>query len=121
MGIVRGVGAVLLGYTVFAAASVALFVLTGRDAHAAQDTAFTVLALGYGMLCAALGGYLAARVAGRRPLLHAGVVAGMIALGAAASIPSVPEGTFPWTQIGALLLMAPSALLGGWLCRRGTA
>jgi putative membrane protein (TIGR04086 family) len=114
----RIVAGVVVGYVVFAVLAVALFVLTGRDAHAAQDLSFMVLSTVYGMGCAFLGGYVAGRIAGRREGVAGAVVATFIALGALASIPSVPKGTFPWSQICALVLMAPCALLGG-MVRRG--
>jgi hypothetical protein len=116
----RGIAAVLGGYLIFAVSAVALFALSGRDAHQAQDPVFTAVSVLYGAVFAVLAGYVAARLAGRSPLLHAGVVALVIAVGAVASIPSVPEGTFPWSQVAALVLMAPCAVLGGWLAARAS-
>ena len=109
---------VVVGYLVFAVMAVALFALTGREAHAAQDLPFMMLTTVYGMGFAFLGGYLAGWIAGRREPLTGAVLATVIALGALASIPSVPKGTVPWTQLAALVLMAPCALLGG-MVRRG--
>jgi putative membrane protein (TIGR04086 family) len=108
----------VVGYVVFAVLAVALFVITGRDAHAPQETSFMVLSTVYGMACAFLGGYVAARIAGQREGVAGAVVATVIALGALASIPSVPKGIVPWSQICALVFMAPCALLGG-MVRRG--
>jgi hypothetical protein len=114
----RSILAVFAGYAVFAVSAVALFALSGRDAHAPQDLTFTILSIAVGMVFAGLGGWIAARLAPRRALTHAGAVALVIAIGAAVSIPAVPEGTFPWSQIAALVAMAPSALLGGWFFAR---
>jgi nitrate/nitrite transporter NarK len=112
-----GVG-VVVGYLVFAVSAVALFALTGREAHAAQDLPFMILCTVYGMAFAFLGGYLAGRIAGRREGVVGAALATVIALGALSSIPSVPKGTIPWTQLAALVFMAPCAILGG-MVRRG--
>jgi FtsH-binding integral membrane protein len=114
----RSIRAVVAGYLVFAVSAVALFALAGRDAHAAQGWHFMGISILYGMAFAALGGWIAAKLAPRNPTAHAGAIAVIIAVGAAISIPSVPAGVFPWTQVAAIALMAPSALIGGWLQAR---
>lgn len=115
----RAILAVIAGYLVFAAASVGLFVVTGREAHEAAPMGFMVLATLWGMAAAAAGGYLAAVVAQRRDLLVQAVLAVIVAAGAVASMFTAPEGADRWSQLAALVLMAPSSLLGGhlWLRR----
>jgi MFS-type transporter involved in bile tolerance (Atg22 family) len=113
----RSLGAVVAGYLSFAVPAVALFAVTGRDSHAAQPLAFMVGSTLYGMLFAALGGYVAARLAGRHPLRHAIVLSLVIALGAAVSIVTRSTGDTVWSQLAALFLMAPSGTLGGLLRR----
>jgi hypothetical protein len=111
--IIRSVVGVILGYATFAVSAVLFFYLAGRDPHQPQGAAFAVAAVVFGMTMAALGGFIAATIAGRRPILHAGIVAGIVALGAFVSlISSLREGAI-WSQVAALLLMAPSALLAG--------
>ena len=68
-----------------------------------------------GMLFAVLGGYLAARLAKRRPLAHGVAVALVLAVGAAISLLSTLGNGAIWSQVSALVFMAPSAVLGGWL------
>jgi peptidoglycan/LPS O-acetylase OafA/YrhL len=108
----RSVGAVAAGYLVFAALGVLLFQLSGQPAHAPASTAFKVLAIGWGAAAAAVAGWVAARLAPRRPAAHAAVLSGVIALGAAVSLATSPPGAI-WSQVSALLVMAPCAWLGG--------
>jgi hypothetical protein len=67
------------------------------------------------MAFALLGGYVAAWLARRRPLAHGGAVAIVLALGAAISLLSTIGKGAIWSQVAALALMAPCAILGGWL------
>jgi hypothetical protein len=113
----RSVGVVLVGYLPFGISAVLLFKLTGRDPHAPAPVGFMLLSTLYGMAFANLSGYLAARLAGRRPLSHAIAVTGIIALGALLSIVLRPVGGAVWSQLAALILMAPSASLGGLIHR----
>ena len=113
----RSIAAVIAGYVVFAVSAVALFVIAGRDAQAAAPVGFMIFSTVYGMLFAGLAGYLAARIAGRRELLHAAIVTTIIAAGAVSAIFTRPEGGTIWAQLAAVLLMAPAATLGGWLRR----
>lgn len=114
----RAIASVAGGYLVFALSAVALFQLSGRDSHAPQPLGFETGAVVFGMVFAALGGYLAARVAATRPRAHAGGVAVVLALGAGVSLVMSPGAGATWSQWTALLLMAPSAYLGGHLVMR---
>jgi hypothetical protein len=114
----RSIGVVLVGYVPFGISAVLLFKLTGRDPHAPAPVSFMLLSTLYGMAFAVLAGYLAARLAGRRPLSHAIAVAGIIGLGALISIVLRPVGAALWSQLAALVLIAPSAILGGLIRRR---
>ena len=113
----RSIAAVIIGYLVFAVSAVALFRLSGRDPAALQPPSFVVLSVLYGMFFAALGGYIAAAIARRNELLHAGIVAGVLALLAGFSMVAQPGQASVWSQVAAVGLMAPSAL-GGGLARR---
>lgn len=68
-----------------------------------------------GATFAFIGAYVAASLAKCRPLAHGFAVAVVIALGATASLFSTVGKGAIWTQVSALVLMAPSAALGGWL------
>jgi len=114
----RSILAVVAGYVFFAVSAFALFQLSGRPPHQAAPLAFEIGSTIYGMVFALLGGHLAARIAGRRPLAHAVAVAALLALGATISLVSTLGKGAIWTQATALLLMAPSAALGGWIRSR---
>jgi RsiW-degrading membrane proteinase PrsW (M82 family) len=114
----RSVGAVIVGYLVFAVSAVTLFAVTGRDAHAEAPVWFMVGSTLYGMLFAFVGGYIAARLAGRSPVGHALAITAIIALGTLVSIFTRPAGGTIWSQLTALFLMAPLATVGGWVASR---
>ena len=116
--ILRSIAAVLVGYVVFAASSFAVFRLSGHAPHAPAPVPFMLLAIASGVVFAALGGYVAGSLAGRRPLAHAVAMAALLAAGATASLVSTLGHGAIWTQVAALTLMAPSAVLGGWLRAR---
>jgi hypothetical protein len=115
----RSVLAVVAGYLVFGLSAALLFPLSGRDARAFPQTGFLVFSTVYGMAFALLGGYVAASLARRKEIAHAAVVAGIIAVLALISLVAKSSGSL-WSQIAAIVLMAPAALLGGWLRARRT-
>ena len=108
----RSVAGVVVGYLVFALAAAVLFRLTGQDPHAAVSLAYAVGATLYGIFFAGAGGFLAARIAGRRPLVHGGIVGLVIGLGAFTSLVLDRAGAH-WSQLAAIFLMAPAAFSGG--------
>jgi peptidoglycan/LPS O-acetylase OafA/YrhL len=113
----RSVTGVVAGYLLFAVSAFTLFRISGRDPHQEPDLTFAVLSILWGMVFAFAGGYAAGTIAGRRPRLHGGVVALILALGATASFLAEPGEGSRWSQ-AALALMAPAALLGG-IAREG--
>lgn len=118
IALLRSVVAVLAGYIVFAASAFAVFRLSGRAAHAAASVPFMLLTIACGVVFAAVGGYVAGWLAGRRPVAHAVAMATVLAAGATASLVSTLGHGAIWSQVAALTLMAPSAVLGGWLRAR---
>src|SRR5690242_11818415 len=118
MDMLRSVVAVVIGYLVFFASTVLLFQLTGRDPHAPASTGFMLLSILYGVVFAGFSGYAAARVAGRYEFEHSLAVASVIAAVGAASLLTRPGGSVIWTELAALLCMAPSAMAGGWFRAR---
>jgi NhaP-type Na+/H+ and K+/H+ antiporter len=115
MSAVRSVLAVLCGYAVFALSAFAFFRLSGQPPHQEAPMSVMLTSVAVGMLFAVLGGYLAARLAKRRPLAHGVAVALVLAVGAAISLLSTLGNGAIWSQVSALVFMAPSAVLGGWL------
>ena len=106
------------GYLIFGVSAALLFAVTGQDPHVMPGAAFLVLSIAYGMVFAGIGGYAAAAFAPRRPVLHAAIVAGIIAVGATASLLAKPGAGAIWSEAAALVLMAPCAVIGGILRRR---
>jgi hypothetical protein len=116
--IAQSILGVFIGYAVFALSAVVLFHAAGRDPHTQQDLLFTAAAILYGMAFAAVGGLIAALIAGRRPVLHAAIVGVILAAGALASLVSRPGAGAIWSQVAAICLMAPSVLVGGVVAKR---
>ena len=108
----RSIGAVGAGYVVFGASAALLFQLSGQPPHEAAPVGFKVASITWGAVFALIGGWITARIAVRRPATHAGALAALIALGAVISLVASPPGAI-WSQVSALLLMAPCAWLGG--------
>ena len=108
----RSVLGVILGYVIFGASAALLFGLTRRDPHEIPSMTFATASIAYGMLFAAIGGRVAAIIAGRRPFLHAAIVAAIIAAGALFSLAAEWHRGSVWSQTATILLMAPSALIG---------
>lgn len=113
----RSLGAVAAGYLIFGASAELLFQLSGQAPHAPAPVTFKIAAIVWGAVFALVAGWLTARVAGRRPILHAGIVAVLIALIALASLVATPSAAH-WSQVSAIAVMAPCALLGGVLSSR---
>jgi|SRR5665213_463867 len=111
----RSVLAVIVGYLIFALSAFAFFQITGQPPHQAAPIPIMLASIAFGMVFALLGGYVAAWLARRRPLAHASAVAVLLALGAAISLLGTLGTGAIWSQVAALALMAPAAVLGGWL------
>ena len=114
LALLRSIVAVVIGYALFAVTSFALFRVTGHDPHAPASVAFMLVTVVEGIVFASAGGYIAAWIAGRKPVAHAVAVALLLAIGAAASLAATLGHGAVWTQVAALAFMAPSAVLGGW-------
>jgi hypothetical protein len=121
LSLLRSVVAVIVGYIIFAASAFAVFRLSGRAAHADAPLSFMAITIVAGIMFALLGGYVAAWLAGRAPRAHGLAVAAILAVGAAVSLASTVGHGAIWSQVAALLLMAPSAALGGLLRSRAVA
>jgi hypothetical protein len=110
---VRSLFAVVAGYLVFGLSAVILFQVAGVDPHAQSTAGFKIFSVVWGVAFAIGAGFFAAKLAPRRPLWHAGIVAVLVALAAMVSLAGM-SGT-RWTQIAAILFTTPSVILGGWL------
>jgi hypothetical protein len=114
----QSVIAIVAGYLVFGISSAILFRVSGQDPHLLPTPGFFVCSVVYGTAFAAAGGYLAARLAPRRPLIHAAIVAALLGIGALAAIFLERSAGSIWSQLLVLLLLAPAALGGGYIRAR---
>ena len=110
----RSIGAVAAGYIVFGALAALVFQLAGQEPHEAAPIWFKVVSIACGSVAALIAGWLTARIAVRRPATHAAILAGLIAIGAIASIAADLSGE-KWSQTSAAVIMAPCAWIGGRL------
>ncbi len=113
MALTRSIIAVLLGYVVFAGSAVFLFQVSGHRLHAAASLSFKAGTAAYGMFFAAVGGWVTAWIAARRPIKHGVLLACVIATGAMVSL-LFANAAAAWSQWSALLLMAPAAIVGSY-------
>jgi len=111
----RSAVAVIVGYALFAVSAGALFALSGQDPHGEVSVPFMIVAVVYGVAFALLGGYVSGWIASRSPFIHGLIVAGMVALGAAISLIATVGKAAIWSQVTALIAMAPAAAMGGYL------
>ena len=118
MSIARSILAVVAGYVIFAVSAFAFFRLSGQLPHQTAPLPTMLSSAAVGVVFALLGGYVAAWIARRRPLAHGVAVAILLALGATVSLVSTLGHGAIWSQIAALVLMAPGAALGGWVRAR---
>jgi hypothetical protein len=114
----RGLLGIVAGYIIFAGSAVLLFLISRHDPHAPASSGFLVFSVVYGIVFAFLAGYVAAAIAGLGGMLYAMGVAIAIAAGALVSLIARPGKGAIWSQVAALLLMAPAALVGGYVRTR---
>jgi hypothetical protein len=113
MPLMRSIIAVLVGYIVFAGSAVLLFQVSGHRPHTAASLSFKAGTVVYGMFFAAVGGWVTAWIAARRPIAHGVLLACVIATGAVVSL-LLSHAAATWSQWSALLLMAPVAIGGSY-------
>jgi hypothetical protein len=75
-----------------------------------DGTLFTIMS--YEALFVLIAGYVTARIAVRRPMTHALVMAGLVLLGRVPTAVVAWSLAPPWFHIGVMLLIIPAALLG---------
>jgi hypothetical protein len=110
--------AVLVGYLVFGVPTIILFTVAGVDPRQEPELGFRIWSTVYGVFFAFAGGYVAARIAGRKEVIHAIAVACLLAFLATVSFIMQPGHGSLWSQIAALGFMTPAVILGGVLRAR---
>lgn len=114
----RSVAAVVAGYLVFGISTAAMFALGGQDPLRPAPVLFMIVSTVLGILAAALGGWVGARLAPFQPRRHAAAVAILLGTIALVSLVLHPAGSPVWSPIAALCLMAPAAYAGGRSARK---
>jgi peptidoglycan/LPS O-acetylase OafA/YrhL len=112
LSVIRTVGAFLAGYLISAISSILFFRLSHHDPHnPAPGVTFIIITVVYGVVFAIIAGYVAAFIDRYRTAL---AVAVAIVVVAALALMGDPHGS-PWTEIIAMVAMAPAAVFGGKL------
>ena len=109
----KSVLAVLVGYLVFGVSAILLFKVVGVDPRQEPELGFRIWSTLYGVFFALSGGYVAARIAGKKEITHASAVACILTVIATVSLIAQPGHASLWSQIAALGFMTPAAILGG--------
>lgn len=115
MKVLRSIAAVVAGYLLIGIASEMFFLLSGRDPHAPASAAFVILTTVYGFFFSTVAGYIAARIAGRLALFHAALLACLVALIALLSLLADLGAGSVWSQLVALVFMAPAVMIGAMI------
>ena len=118
MRVLRSIAAVLVGYVLFAAPVLAYFQVTGQPPHQPAPLLVMLGSMLVGVASALAGGYTAARIAGRKPLMHGVALAVVLAAGSIVSLVSTLGHGAIWSQVSALILMVPSAIAGSSMRQR---
>jgi len=108
----RAIAGIVVGYLIFAVPSFSLFRVAHQDPHAPAPVSLELIAIVFGILVAALGGYVGTAISGKRAWWVALTIAAILAAGAISSL--IAKGV-SWSPVAALLCMAPAAVAGGWL------
>jgi hypothetical protein len=111
----RSIAAVLGGFLIFSVSAVLLFNISGRPPEAWPGAAFATFAIIYGGVFAGLAGYVAARLAARKPMVHAAAVAGLLFGAAIGSYLIQQPGASLWSLVSTIFVSVPAAMFGGYL------
>ena len=114
----KSILAVLVGYLVFGVSTILLFQVAGVDPRQEPGLGFRIWGTLYGVFFALSGGYVSARIAGKKEITHASAVACILVVIATVSLVTQPGHGSLWSQIAALGFMAPAAILGGFIRAR---
>ena len=109
----KNILAVLVGYLVFGVSAIILFQVADVDPQKEPELGFRIWSTVYGVFFALAGGYVAARVAGKKEIARASAVACILAFIATVSLIAQPGHGSLWSQFAALGFMAPAAIFGG--------
>ena len=116
MGVLRCIAGVIAGYLVFAISSLLFFRLNGIDPHAKAEPGTMAAVVVFGMIASLVAGIVAKLIApSARRWANLGLGA-LIAAFALVSLLMSPGEHY--TQVAAIILFAPIAVVAGYLGRR---
>ncbi len=109
----RKVLSVIAGYAIFAVSSILLFIVTSHDPHQDAPMVFKIATAIYGVFFSIVSGSVLQLIAIQKKLILNFILAFVIFL--LATISLVTSKGSHWTQLFAMLIFAPSSILGGYL------
>ena len=101
------------------AASAVLFYAAGYDPYAGASRTFQITSIAYGVVFALISGYVTALLSPLSRVRPALMVALLISVVAILSLLAT-DGIEAWSQLSALILMAPAVVFGSILRHRQT-
>lgn len=113
--LLRTILGVLAGDVIFAGSAVLLFYFSHIDPHAPATPPFMTYSILYGIAFALLAGFVAGIIGGRADILAGMLLALIIAIPAIVTLIQRPGAGAIWSQLSALILMSPAALVGDWI------
>jgi hypothetical protein len=118
----RTVVGVIVGYLIFGITAFLMFRLTGHQPHGPHEqgsATFIVVSIVVGIIAALIGGYVAVVIAGSRTAATiVAVVIAVLAILSGIATGLMMHGQGLWSNIAAVVLMAPAARWGGTLAKR---
>lgn len=113
---IRHILGVITGYFIFVASSLALFNLSGIEAHADASSEIMLITAAYGAVFSWLGGLVAQLIAGSKNLkVNYGLA---IIIAGFATFSYFKASGSHWTQLLAIFIFAPVSIAGGWVFLR---
>jgi len=108
---IRKILSVIAGYAIFVLSSVALFKVSGQEAHAEATTGFIIFTILYGIVFSFIAGLVTQLIANTKNLTLNYILAFILAGFAAFSL--FKSGGSHWTQWIAIFIFAPATIAGG--------
>jgi len=123
MTIVRSILAILAGLIFVVVTSTATDAGLQHSVFPAMNTPqvtapLLALALGYRTIYGIIAGWITARLAPKRPILHALILGAIGTLAAAAGLAAAKASALNWYPLALVILAIPQTWLGGWLATR---
>ena len=108
----------IVGYLIYAVALLLLWMAFGYKPKDVPPDGFLIFSIFCECLFALGGGYVAALVAGRKELVHTGILTGILVILGEFSV-LCPQNELPlWVNMATIFPIAPCFLLGGWIRKK---